>query len=306
MTETQRPCRLQVDAFRGVPAGLGWSAIISLSLCLVWGPVLARFCLQVSLPHCVPDRSLWLQPPRISPCFLRRGPGSPGPSCGFSVSGSRRPAGLWGVSAPRAPVRGPPASPPPCPGAAGLARAAPGRAGPVARRPMFCRSKLGLWATAGGRPGNPRRAWERAGEGRGERPGGRGGPQEGRGGGGTRWGAGGMRLGYPGSFGKTKGDWGLGLGTRSFRGQLEGGLGKTEIVGGAWRGGEGRRLGERGRKVEEEFEGAGRGALGRVPEGKHGKLEVSRSTSGRSEGREPRGGGVQRTDSWRAGQRAEL
>lgn len=41
-----------------------------------------------------------------------------------------------------------------------------GRAGPVARRPMFCRGKLGLWATAGGQPGNPSRAWERAGEGR--------------------------------------------------------------------------------------------------------------------------------------------
>lgn len=32
---------------------------------------------------------------------------------------------------------------------------------------MFCRRKLGLWATAGGRPGNPRPAWERAREGHG-------------------------------------------------------------------------------------------------------------------------------------------
>lgn len=37
-------------------------------------------------------------------------------------------------------------------------------------------------------------------------------------------------------------------------------------------------MGGRGRKVEEEFEGAGRGAPGWVNEGRHGNLEVSRIT----------------------------
>ena len=41
--------------------------------------------------------------------------------------------------------------------------------------------------------------------------------------------------------------------------------------------GQGRRLGGRGRRVE-GFEGAGRGALGWVNEGSHGRMEVSRST----------------------------
>lgn len=60
---------------------------------------------------------------------------------------------------------------------------------------MFCRRKLGLWATAGGRPGNARRAWERAREGRGQP-----GPWGGR--------VVGDEVGTLGQFGETRGDLG--------------------------------------------------------------------------------------------------
>lgn len=81
------------------------------------------------------------------------------------LPGSLRPADL-GRRRPQPGAPTPPPRPVSAPARPGSQRAALGRAGPVARRPMFCCGKLGLWATAGGQPGNPSRAWERAGEGR--------------------------------------------------------------------------------------------------------------------------------------------
>lgn len=100
---------VEYPAFRSGPCGPGLSGLYLTISLFIPGPVPGSLGLVVSLNHCVPDSSLWLQPTRLPPSLWLPGvPASPLPRCSLGISGSpapRWPPGQGSASPEPAPLR---------------------------------------------------------------------------------------------------------------------------------------------------------------------------------------------------------